>query len=125
MPRIAIVDDDADLLHAVGSVLVKHGYKVDAYDDWQIAKTAIKDNDPQLILLDVFMKGIDGLAVCQQLKRSPFTRHIPVLLFSGYPHIAEKAIDDYGADDFLAKPFEVTELLDKVQSILSSKGITV
>lgn len=124
MPRIIIIDDDSDLLNAVRSVLVKSGYEVYIFDDWLVARQAIKEKDPQLILLDVFMKGIDGLAVCQQLKGSPFTRHIPVLLFSGYPHIAEKAIEDYGADDFLAKPFEVTELLEKMHAILSAKGIT-
>lgn len=124
MPRILIIDDDADLLHAVSSLLLKNGYEVEACDDWQKARQAIKEKEPQLILLDVFMKGIDGLAVCQQLRASSITRHIPILIFSGYPHIAEKAVDDYGADDFLAKPFEVTELLQKVQSILSAKGIT-
>ncbi|MDE3213761.1 MAG: response regulator [Bacteroidota bacterium] len=125
MPRIFIIDDDSDLLHAVRTVLKKSGYEVETYNDWLDAKNAIKEKDPQLILLDVFMRGIDGLAVCQQLKGSPFTRHIPILLFSGYPRIAEKAIDDYGADDFLAKPFEVGELLEKVHSLLSAKGITV
>jgi DNA-binding response OmpR family regulator len=124
MPRIYVIDDDTDLLVVLKTLLTNNGYEVETYYDWQKAKNAIKEKAPDLILLDVFMKGIDGLAVCQQIKDSPFTRHIPILIFSGYPHIAEKAIDDYGADDFLGKPFEVSELLLKVRTLLSSKGIS-
>ena len=122
MPRIYVIDDDMDLLKVVKSLLQKRGFDVSIFCDWEVANNAMKVCEPQLILLDVFLTGIDGLDVCQKLKASPYTRHIPILLFSAFPRIAESAIHDYGADDFIAKPFEVGELIKKVHSVLSMKG---
>jgi DNA-binding response OmpR family regulator len=125
MPRIFVIDDDKDLLKVVKSLLLKRGYDVSTFFDWNLANNAIKFSEPQLILLDVFLSGIDGLDICQKLKASHFTRHIPILLFSAYPKIAETAIHDYGADDFIAKPFEVGDLIRKVHSVLSKRGQSV
>ena len=122
MPRIYVIDDDKDLLTVVKSLLLKKGFNVSTFIDWRIAREAIKFFEPQLILLDVFLSGVDGLDICQKLKASPATRHIPILLFSAFPKIAETAIHDYGADDFIAKPFEVSELIKKVHSVLSKNG---
>ena len=124
MPRIYVIDDDMDLLKVVKTLLVKRGFNVYTFSDWEVANDMMKIHEPQLILLDVFLSGIDGLDVCQKLKASPFTKHIPILLFSAFPRIAESAIHDYGADDFLAKPFEVGDLIKKVHSVLSMKGVS-
>ena len=122
MPKIYVIDDDKDLLQVVKSLLLKKGFNVSTFMEWRIAKEAIKLLEPQLILLDVFLSGIDGLDICQKLKASPSTRHIPILLFSAFPKIAETAIHDYGADDFIAKPFEVGDLIKKVHSVLAKNG---
>jgi DNA-binding response OmpR family regulator len=125
MPKIYVIDDDIDLLRVVKSLLIKKGFNVSTFMDWSVARDAMKIYEPQLILLDVFLSGIDGLDICQKLKASPSTRHIPILMFSAFPKIAEIAIHDYGADDFIAKPFEVSELIKKVHSVLSRKGESV
>ena len=124
MPRIYVIDDDMDLLKVVKSLLLKRGFDVSTFSDWEDANNTMKISEPQLILLDVFLAGIDGLDVCQRLKASPYTKHIPILLFSAFPRIAESAIHDYGADDFIAKPFEVGDLIKKVHSVLSMKGVS-
>lgn len=125
MPRIYVIDDDKDLLKVVKSLLQKKGFNVSTFMDWTLANDLMKTYEPQLILLDVFLSGIDGLDICQKLKASPFTKHIPILLFSAYPKIAETAIHDYGADDFIAKPFEVGDLIKKVHTVLSKHGQSV
>src|SRR5436305_2346348 len=117
MPRIYVIDDDEDLLHVVKSLLLKKGFNVSTFTDWRVANEAIRNFEPQLILLDVFLPGVDGLDICRKLKAAPLTRHIPILLFSAYPKIAETAIHDYGADDFISKPFEVNDLVRKVHSV--------
>jgi DNA-binding response OmpR family regulator len=122
MPRIYVIDDDEDLLQVVKTLLKKKGFDVKTFTDWEVASTTMKTLEPQLILLDVFLSGIDGLDVCQKMKSCAQTRHIPILLFSAYPRIAESAIHDYGADDFIAKPFEVSELIKKVHSVLSKNS---
>ncbi len=125
MPRIFVIDDDKDLLKVVKSLLLKKGFDVSTFSDWEVANDNIKIYEPQLILLDVFLPGIDGLEVCQKLKSNPLTRHIPILIFSAYPRVAETAIYEFGADDFIAKPFEVSDLIQKVHVILSKKGESV
>lgn len=125
MPRIFVIDDDKDLLKVVKSLLTKRGFNVSVYSDWELADRDIKIYEPQLILLDVFLAGIDGFEVCQKLKSNFATRHIPVLIFSAYPRVAETAIFEYGANDFISKPFEVNELIRKVHAILSKTGESV
>ncbi|MEO6905363.1 MAG: response regulator [Ginsengibacter sp.] len=121
MPKILILDDDLDLLTVVKSLLRKRGFEVFAFSDWRKAWDAAKAYKPNLILLDVFLTGIDGFDICKKLKASYFTRNIPVIMFSSYPNVAETAIYEFGADDFLAKPFEVNDMVKKIHSILSKK----
>ena len=122
MPRIFVIDDDKDLLKIVKSLLIKRGFTVSTYSDWEMANNDIKKYEPRLILLDVFLSGIDGFEVCKKLKSNFATRHIPVLIFSAYPRVAETAIYECGANDFISKPFEVNELIRKVHAILSQAG---
>ncbi len=124
MPRILVVDDDKDLLDVTHALLTKKGYEVVVDSNWEDALAKMDTFQPQLILLDVFLNGVDGLDICRQLKSMPHTRHIPVLIFSAYPSVAE-SVYEYGADDFISKPFEVNELVTKVHSVLSqTAGLT-
>lgn len=124
MHHISVIDDDRDLLKIVKSSLYKKGFDVSTYFNWEVASKAFKLFRPQLILLDVFLSDtMDGLDVCQKLKSSLYTRNIPLMLFSGFPKIAESAIRDYGADDFIAKPFEINDLTKKLYSLLSRKKV--
>jgi CheY-like chemotaxis protein len=119
MPKILVIDDDKDLLDITRTLLVKEGFQVETNASWDDALQKIEAFQPQLILLDVFLNGIDGLDICRQLKSMPHTKHIPVMIFSGYPRVAESVIYEYGADDFIAKPFEVNDLITKMHSVLS------
>ena len=121
MDKIFVIDDDKNLLQVMKSLLHLRGFNVSIFRNWEIAYKLMKLFKPQLILLDVFLKGIDGLEVCQRLKASPFTKHIPIILCSGYPQIAERGIREYGAADFIAKPFELDDLINKMHSVLSRR----
>jgi DNA-binding response OmpR family regulator len=119
MCKLLVIDDDKDLLDIVKSLLTKRGFDVETDDNWQNGFEKIREFEPQIILLDVFLSGIDGLDICKQLKSNPLTSHIPIVIFSAYPRIAESAIYEYDADDFIAKPFEVNDLVAKMHSVLS------
>ncbi|MBA3675222.1 MAG: response regulator [Chitinophagaceae bacterium] len=119
MPKILVIDDDKDLLDITQALLAKQGFVVETDLNWDDALKKIETFEPQLILLDVFLNGVDGLEICKQLKSMPHTKHIPVLIFSAYPRVAESVIYEYGADDFIAKPFEVNDLITKMHSVLS------
>ena len=119
MPSIFVIDDDKDLLSVVKSSLRKKGFEVSAFLDWEIANKALKLFRPQIILLDVFLHGMDGLDICKNLRRSPYTKLIPIMVYSGFPKIEQSAIYDYGADDFIAKPFEINDLVKKLHGLIS------
>ena len=117
--KILVIDDDKDLLEVTKALLSRKGFEVETNDNWDGALQQLDSFQPQLILLDVFLNGIDGLDICKKLKSMPNTCHIPILIFSAYPSVAERVIYEYGADDFIAKPFEVNDLVSKVHSVLS------
>lgn len=119
MSKILVIDDDNDLLEVMHSLLSNKGFEVETDSNWESALDKIGAFKPQLIILDVFLSGIDGLEICKKLKSQPETRQIPILIFSAYPRVAEKAIYEYEADDFIAKPFELNDLIQKVHGILS------
>ncbi len=120
--KILVIDDDTDLLDVTNALLTKKGFEVETDANWENAIRKIQTFEPQIILLDVFLNGIDGLDICRQLKTMPHTKHIPVLIFSSYPQVAERVIYEYGADDFIAKPFDVNDLLSKVNNQLALKN---
>jgi CheY-like chemotaxis protein len=74
MPRLLIIDDDKDFLKVLESLLVKLGFDILTFNEWEYASEALKHSQPQLILLDIFLPGIDGLAICDKLKSSPHTQ---------------------------------------------------
>ena len=124
MPKLLLIDDDKDLLEVTQGLLKKRGYEVSIETNWEDALAKIETFKPQIILLDVFLNGVDGLEICKQIKSMPNTKDIPVLIFSAYPRVAESVIYEYGADDFIEKPFEVNDLIAKVHSILcQTKGL--
>lgn len=119
-----MIDDDNDLLAVTKVLLQKKGFQIEACSDWEKAKEKIRTFKPHLVLLDIFLKKSDGLQICNILKASPFTRHIPILILSGYPRLAESAIYEFGADDFISKPFEINDIVSKMHHILSRRHFT-
>jgi PAS domain S-box-containing protein len=117
--RILIVDDNEESLKLLSGVLGSEGYDVRPADSGELALAAVTMSPPELILLDIRMPGMDGLAVCRELKSRPSTRHIPVIFLS-----ASLAYEDRmgglesGAVDFLNKPFRREELLARIRTHL-------
>jgi CheY-like chemotaxis protein len=110
--RILVADDDPAIVDCIQIMLEDDGYIVDTSVDGQIAMKMEKDF-PDLLLLDIWMSGMDGREICKYLKNQELTRDIPIIMISANKdtsHMAKEA----GADDFLAKPFEMDELLSKV-----------
>ncbi len=114
-----MIDDDKDLLVVTKGFLQRKGFDVATCLNWEEASNQMKSFNPQLIMADVFLGDIDGFQICNKLKSSPFTRHIPILVLSGYPRLAETAIYEFGADEFVSKPFEINDLISKIHKLLS------
>lgn len=114
MTKILLIDDDPDIRTVMSAVLQKHGYNVETASRREEALLKLQASLPSLILLDVLLSGSDGRDLCRELKSSPLTKDIPVIMFSGHPGAASQ-YEVYGADDFLAKPFRTETLLRKLE----------
>ena len=122
MSKILVVDDDLDILVVMEILLSMKGFEVDVTAKWENTFDKIKSFNPDLILLDVLISGNDGRTLCKQLKSKSDTKHIPIIMFSAHPSAAA-TINEYGADDFIAKPFDVNDLLAKVNKQLPVNSI--
>ena len=113
MSKILVVDDDVDILSVMEILLSMKGFDVEVTSKGENTFPKIESFKPDLILLDVLISGHDGRVICKQLKSNKSTSHIPIIMFSAHPGAAA-TISDYGADDFIAKPFDVNNLIQKV-----------
>jgi DNA-binding response OmpR family regulator len=113
--KILVVDDEPDILGFLQELLEMEGYDVTIIDNTQQieAKLAPNDDLPDIILFDVFLTGKDGSAAVKRLKQQEATRHIPIIMFSAHPKAVTIA-KEAGANDFIEKPFEIEDLLDKI-----------
>ncbi len=113
MTTILLIDDDPDVRTVMSRLLQMQGYGVATASRREDALARLEEGLPSLILLDVLLSGHDGRELCRELKASPATGHIPVIMFSGHPGAASQ-FEVYGADDFLTKPFNTDVLLEKL-----------
>jgi DNA-binding response OmpR family regulator len=113
--KILVVDDDLDILDAMRFMLEYAGYKVTTSEKGEYAENLHDTNGglPNVIILDVLLSGKDGRLICQKLKSQEETKHIPIIMMSAHNN-AKRSVTMVGADDFLAKPFDVDELLAKI-----------
>jgi len=119
--KILIADDEIYMLRLLEMTLKKGGYNVISCRDGRDALTLAANEQPQLIVLDIMMPGLDGLGALRQLKENPSTLGIPVVVLSAKGHALTKAEAELaGAVLFLAKPFSPNQLLGEVQKILGT-----
>ncbi|MBA3723337.1 MAG: response regulator transcription factor [Candidatus Levybacteria bacterium] len=116
--KILIADDDPAICDAVQFMLEEEGYSVDTTVNGETIYKMEKDF-PDLLLLDIWMSGQDGREICKYLKKKTLTKNIPVIMISASRDISESAKES-GADDFLAKPFKMDDLLGIIAKYTSS-----
>lgn len=117
--NIVIVDDQSNNLRVLSGILQQAGYKVRPALDGEVALKSIKSTPPDLILLDIRMPGMDGYEVCRKLKRDEQTREIPVIFISALQDMEDKlAAFQAGGVDYVSKPFQMEEVLARVQAHL-------
>ena len=115
-PRILLVDDDPNVLSAVGRRLAFEGFAVDQAADGQQALALAAARPPDLVVLDVMLPGMDGLEVARRLRRAG---PVPILMLTARDTVPDKVAGfESGADDYLVKPFAFEELLVRIGALL-------
>ena len=120
-PKILVVDDIPENVRLLEAVLAPRGYEVVTAGDGLAALEVVGSEHPDLILLDVMMPGLDGYAVCTELRANDDTAVLPVIMVTSSIGQEKTRAIEAGADDFIPKPFNHDELLTRVRSLLRIK----
>lgn len=120
--RILIIDDEIDLVTTLVDTLKFKGYEVTiAYNGVEGLEKAIQGK-PDLILLDMMMPGMNGAEVCRQLRKNSETKNIKIMILSAKAQISDIAMaKTLGANDYMIKPYELEDLLDKMKVLVEEK----
>lgn len=129
MPRhqVLVVEDESDILELIRYNLSKEGYAVETAATGEQALLAARRRQPDVVLLDLMLPGVDGLDVCRTLKSDPRTNRVPIIMVTAKGEDVDVVTGlEVGADDYLTKPFSPKVLLARVRAILRrSKAVTV
>ena len=121
--RILLVDDDIDLLMLLERKLQKSGYIIESAASMPEAEYVLSLFKPHIVILDINVAGDDGRQLCWKIKNTGSNRSAKVILMSGYNYPINRQLL-FGADDYVAKPFQSEYLLNKIETLLKEEPAT-
>lgn len=117
--RILVIDDDKEVHHMLSVILTNHGYRVISAEDPIQGFRLASEEQPDLVILDIYMPGMDGLDVLARLRRSQGASRVPVLMLTAADTFKDINLAfDLGAADYLTKPIDFSRLLGKINELL-------
>jgi DNA-binding response OmpR family regulator len=115
--RILVLDDDPDIGIMIKVMLEYKGYSVIVADRADKAEDIIRTNGINLLIMDMLLSGANGTEVCSYLKQNSLTSSVPIMMISAHPNAKEICMDA-GADDFISKPFDMQDLIGKIEQLI-------
>jgi DNA-binding response OmpR family regulator len=119
--KLLVVDDDSGIGEMLQTLLEFYGFEVKVTEEPDETEALIEKYEIDMILLDMLISGVNGTDVCARLRKHDSYRNIPVLMMSAL-HDAGAKCKGAGADDFIAKPFEMDELVNRINKILEKRS---
>lgn len=117
--KILVVDDEVYILHILDFILGAENYDVVTATNGEQALQKVREEKPDLVILDIMMPKLDGYETCRLIKKDPATKAIPVILLTAKGReVDQKLGREVGAADYMTKPFSPTKLIERVQAIL-------
>jgi DNA-binding response OmpR family regulator len=117
--RILVIDDDPDIGAMLKMMLEFKGYKTSVTERAEKIKNLINKDHIDLIILDMLLSGVNGTDICSNLKKDSATANIPVIMISAHPN-ARELCEASGADSFVAKPFDMHDMLSRITALLKN-----
>lgn len=123
MPRVLVVDDEPSLAQTVSYTLRREGFEVLTAGDGLAALEAVRSHPPDLIVLDLLLPGLDGLELCRRIRRRSA---VPILILTARGDEVDRVVGlEVGADDYLAKPFSMRELVARIRALLRRRELLI
>jgi phosphate regulon transcriptional regulator PhoB len=117
--KILIVEDEHDVIKLLKYNLEKEGFRVNYTTDGSLALAEIRRDEPDLIILDLMLPGLDGLEICRQIRRNEKYSTLPLLMLTARDEESDRVVGlEMGADDYVTKPFSMRELIARVRALL-------
>ena len=117
--KIVVIEDEADILEVIQYNLRREGFQVLASRDGDAGLAQVREQAPDLVLLDLMLPGLDGIELCRRLKQDPVTRAIPIIMVTAKGEESDVVLGlGVGADDYIPKPFSPKELVARVKAVL-------
>lgn len=124
MPKktVMVVDDDAPILQLIGDILKPEGYNIVKVQSGSEALEKLKENKPDLILLDIMMPGMDGWDVCEKIKKNKKIQDIPIIFVTAKTDPISRSMGSLASVEYITKPFDMDDLKKRVKSVLNQKN---
>lgn len=118
MKKVLVLDNDEGVLDVMQEALNYEGFQVKIIEETDNIFSVINDFNPDLVILDYILSGVNGGEICHQIKANPKTADLPVIIMSAYPRVI-RSLGYYGCDDFIAKPFDLDDIVDRIKNLIN------
>ncbi len=119
--RILVVDDDPDIRIMIKIMLEFKGYSVVTLERGETSEEMLMTGEFGLVIMDMLLSGMNGVDICARIKQNKSISHIPIVMISAHPNARTTCLEA-GADDFIAKPFDMQEILTVIGKLMPSPG---